>query len=96
MSNEHHPNDFFANEMKNALAEQQNMGGIKAFRIASSTSGEAVADVTLLEEETLEVILTREGYKVEYRVLALATTHRKFPFRRAFPTGSCSEGVSSE
>lgn len=62
---EQYPHDFFVNELKNSLQEQQFIGGIKSFRITSSANTEAIAQLTLLEGQTVEVVLTGEGYKVE-------------------------------
>lgn len=60
-----YPQSFFVDELNNSLKEQLNLEAIKSFRVVSSTGTEAVAQVVLLEDQTVEVVLTAAGYQVQ-------------------------------
>lgn len=65
-----HPQNFFVDELQNSLEEQLNLGAIKSFRIVSNTNTEAIAQVALLEDQTVEVVLTGAGYQVQSKLLS--------------------------
>ncbi|EIM83618.1 uncharacterized protein STEHIDRAFT_123998 [Stereum hirsutum FP-91666 SS1] len=57
------PQKFFVDELQNSLEEQLNLGAIKSFRVVSNTNTEAIAQVALLEDQTVEVVLNGAGYQ---------------------------------
>lgn len=64
-----HPQNFFVDELQNSLEEQLNLGAIKSFRVVSNTNTEAIAQVALLEDQTVEVVLNGAGYQVQSKLL---------------------------
>ncbi|KAH9936619.1 uncharacterized protein B0H18DRAFT_863711, partial [Fomitopsis serialis] len=66
------PADFPGGELSNALKEHS--FGISRFEIVHTSSHEARARITLLDEREVTIVLTTNGYNVRREVLLNART----------------------
>lgn len=60
---QHNPSDFFKEELSASLKEQE--FGIKDAKLLSSSPTDAVASISLLEGNIIEILLSSGGYKVK-------------------------------